>query len=616
MNKTNVMNKPIITIFLLLACLQAAFAGPVTPDRAQRVAESFFATQPQTRASGPARTRLAWRLTDGRSQSDLLYAFDNESAGGYVLVAGEEAAAPVLGYSLSGSFPTQDMPEAMRDLLDYYANVLRMARERKWVATKTSDNLISSQFVRLETAWWSQGDPYNRYCPVIDGKRCVTGCTATAIGIIMNYHRWPERGSGDLPSYSYNYNGVSNTVPGHSLGHSYDWEAMNRPEGRDDDQIARLLYDIGVMVEMSYTPGASGAGTSYVKRLSQYFGYDKDIRGYYREYTTDAEWEQVIRNEIDAKRPVLFSGFLPDSGHAMVIDGYSGRYFGINFGWGGGYGAREGYSNPNKDGHWFLLTPVEGHEKDLVYFNNWQDIYCNIKPDAGGEPDWFSSTTVSGNLGLPYDFSVGHEFVLSQYIRYDREDVECAYVLFDQAGNVKEQISEPFTSGYFREQTCVISKQPRQGDWIAPAFIVDGKYRIPIHNRFAEFRFRNDSPQKDVKVGFVTENADEFLTASIRNSSEAELKNLKDYLYFRCYKDFTWDLLKADNGSSETVWASNERTTSYHDYYIEDEEGHFRCMSLFQEDVCYHLIHLDPGDYILRVRNPLTGESVTLNLTI
>ena len=205
------------------------------------------------------------------------------------------------------------------------------------MATKTSDNLISSQFVRLQTAWWSQGDPYNRYCPVIDGKRCVTGCTATAIGIIMNYHRWPERGSGNLPSYSYNYNGVSNTVPGHSLGHSYDWEAMNRQEGRDDDQIARLLYDIGVMVEMSYTPGASGAGTSYVNRLSQYFGYDKDIRGYYREYTMDAEWEQVIRNEIDAKRPVLYSGFRPDGGHAMVIDGYSGRYFGINFGWGGGY---------------------------------------------------------------------------------------------------------------------------------------------------------------------------------------------------------------------------------------------------------------------------------------
>jgi hypothetical protein len=39
-------------------------------------------------------------------------------------------------------------------------------------------------------------------------------------------------------------------------------------------------------------------------------------------------------------------------------------------------------------------------------------------------------------------------------------------------------------------------------------------------------------------------------------------------------------------------------------------------MSLFNEDICYHLIHLDPGDYILRIKNPLTGENVTINLTI
>lgn len=613
MNKTNDMRKPII-ILLLLACLQPCFAGPVTPDLAQRVAESFFAAQPQTRASGTTRVKMAWRLSDEETKADLLYAFENESAGGYVIVAGEDAATPVLGYSLSGSFPAQDMPEAMRDLLDYYGNVLRLARERKWVATKSGNSLISSQFVRLETAWWSQGDPYNRYCPVINGTRCVTGCVATAIGIIMNYHRWPERGSGDLPSYSYNYNGVSNSVSGHSLGHSYDWEAMNRAEGRDDDQIARLLYDIGVMVQMHYTPSASGAGSSYVRRLSDYFGYDKDIRRYSRNNTTDASWEQVIREEIDAKRPVLYSGSRPEGGHAMVIDGYSGRYFGINFGWGGGYGAREGYSNPNKDGHWFLMTPVEGHEQDLAYYNASQDIYCNIKPDAGGEPDWLSNANLHGNLGLPYDFSVGQEFVLSQYIWTDK-DYECVYVLFDQAGNVKERISEPFTSGYFKAQTCVISKQPKQGDWIAPAFLVDGKALVPNHSRFAEFRFQDTSPQKEVQIGFVTENADEFLTRSIR-STASSLRDLKDYLYFRCNKDFTWELLKSADGSTERLWGSESVTSNYYEFYVKDADDRFRCLSLFQEDICYHLVHLDHGDYILRIKNPLTGESVSVNLTI
>ena len=620
MNKTNAMNKPIITILLLLACLQMGFAGPVTPDQAQRVAESFFTTQPLTRASGSANVRLAWRLSDEKTETDLLYAFDNGSSGGYVIVAGDDAASPVLGFSLSGSFPAQDMPEAMKDLLDYYGNVLRMAREKNWVATSSGDLFNPEQIVRLKTAWWSQGDPYNRYCPVIDGERCVTGCTATAIGIIMNYHRWPERGSGDLPSYSYKYNGVDNTVEGHSLGHSYDWEAMNREEGRDDDQIARLLYDIGVMVKMSYTTSASAASTSYVKRLSEYFSYDKDIRGYSRRSLADAQWEQMIRNEIDARRPVLFSGFRPDGGHAMVIDGYSGRYFGINFGWGGGYGARDGYSNPNKDGHWFLLTPIEGHEQDLAYYNGAQDIYCNIKPDEGSPaPDWFATASVQENLGLPYDFSLGQEFFVCQQIRTDNA-VQCEYVLLDQAGNVKEQISEPFVLDRFYYRTpCVINKQPAKGDRIVPVFLVDGNRMIPNHNRFGEFRFQDASPRKEVQIGFVTENGDgyEFLVNSIRSGDlYDDLRDLKDYLYFRCYKDFVWELLKTASGTTETIWASDDRAYVTYEDFVQDSETSFRCMSRFQEDICYHLIHLDPGDYILRIKNPLTGESIALNLTI
>jgi hypothetical protein len=512
------------------------------------------------------------------------------------------------------------MPEAMQDLLDYYGNVLRIAREKNWVATSSGVSFDPDHIFRLETAWWSQGDPYNRYCPVIDGKRCVTGCVATAIGIIMNYHRWPEHGSGELPSYSYSYNGVENTVEGHSLGHSYDWEAMNRKEGRDDDQIARLLYDVGVMVKMSYTPSASGAGTSYVKRLSEYFGYDKDIRGYERSFCLDEQWEQLIRDEIDARRPVLYSGFRPEGGHAMVIDGYNGRYFGINFGWGGGYGARDGYSNPNQDGHWFLLAAIEGHEQDLAYYNGWQDIYCNIKPDEGSlAPDWLSTAAVWENLGLPYEFSIGQEFFIHQRFFTNNEEVQCEYVLFDQAGKVKEQISEPFVVNNSHETVpCVINRQPSQGDWIMPVFLVDGNRVIPNHNRFAEFRFQNASPKAEVQVGFVTENSEEFLIKSIRSGNlEDELLNLKDYLYFRCYKDFIWELQKAESGNSSTVWASDARTVYIGDVYIEDDDlGRYRCMSLFNEDICYHLIHLDPGDYILRIKNPLTGENVTINLTI
>lgn len=620
MNRANVMNKSIITIFLLLACLQSGYAGPVTQDQAQRVAENFFATQPQTRASGSNNVRLAWRLSDEKTKTDLLYAFDNDSAGGYVIVAGEDAASPVLGFSLSGSFPAQDMPEAMQDLLQYYGNALRLAREKNWTATSSIRSFNPDQIVRLKTAWWSQGDPYNRYCPVINGKRCVTGCVATAIGIIMNYHRWPERGHGDLPSYSYKYNGVENTVEGHSLGHSYDWEAMNREEGRDDDQIARLLYDIGVMVEMSYTPSASGAVASFVKRLSKYFDYDEDMRDYSRTEKTDAQWEQLIRNEIDAKRPVLYSASSLESGHAMVIDGYSGRYFGINFGWGGGYGAREGYSNPNKDGHWFLLTPVEGHERDMATYYYSQEVIVNIKPDEGGVSDWTDDAYALGNIGLPYDFTVGREFVISQLL-YTSQTAQCEYVLFDEAGNLKERISDPFevTPYMWRDISCVISKQPGQGDWIAPVFFVDGNRWIPDHNRFAEFRFQKASPQKEVLVGFFTEkdqDVTDFLMNTVR-VGEPILRDMQDYLYFCCYKDFTWELLKTEEGSQEKKWGSEDRTSNWPAASnVDDGDNRYRFMTLFREDTCYHLIHLDPGEYILRIKNPLTGEKIEMNLTI
>lgn len=620
MNKTSVMNKPIIFILLLLASLQTVFAGPVTQDQAQRVAESFFITQPRTRAAGSANVKLAWRLSDEQTKTDLLYAFDNGSSEGYVIVAGDDAASPVLGFSLSGSFPAQDMPEAMQDLLQYYGNALRLARKKNWTATSSASSFNPEQIVRLETANWSQADPYNRYCPVIDGQHCVTGCVATAIGIVMNYHRWPERGSGNLPSYSYTYYGVKHKVEGYSLGHSYDWEAMNRKEGRDNDQIARLLYDIGVMVNMSYTPYASGASTYFVRRLSEYFGYDEDIRDYARTQKTDAQWEQLIRDEIDAKRPVIYSASNLTSAHAMVIDGYCGRYFGINFGWDGSYGALEGYSNPNRDGHWFLLTPVEGHERDMATYYYGQDVVCNIKPDESGVPDWTARAYALGNIGLPYDFTVGRQFTICQMFNAD-QTANCEYVLFDKAGNLKERISYPFeATPYFRSNIpCVISVQPEQGDWIAPVCFVDGKRWIPDHNRFAEFHFQEGSPQKEVLVGFFTEkNQDvtDFLMNTLR-VGEPILRDMQDYLYFRCYKDFTWELLKTDGDSQEKKWGSEDSSTGWPaESNVEDGGNRYRFMTLYQEDLCYHLIHLDPGDYILRIKNPLTGESVTLNLTI
>lgn len=609
------MKKTIITILLTVSCLVAGYAGPVSSARARKVAESFFVKNSRTKATGPVDVRLAFSLPDTGTRDDLLYVFDNASSGGYVIISGEEGVAPVLGFSTSGSFPSGNMPESMRSMLDYYGDVLRLAREKRW-QTKASDGEINLDgAVRLETVRWGQADPYNRYCPVFDGERCLTGCVPTAIGIIMAYHAWPERGIGELPSYSISIRGGSYTVEGYSLGHKYDWPSML--SGQADDQIARLLYDVGVMVQVDFGVSGSGARGGAISRLSQYFGYDKDLRIHTRERFSDLQWEQLVRDDIDAGRPVYYTGNqVGSSGHAMVIDGYSGRYFSINFGWG------------DAD-QWFMLTPAEGHEGDLVSYYRQQMIACNIKPDAGGEPDWFSTVYVEGNLGLPYDFAVGKEFTLRQTFAPNALQMQCEYALFDRAGNLKELISSPFNievsevgSRQGKQIRCAIKNQPNAGDWIAATTEVDGKRRILQHNRFAEFRFVGNSVKDGVRVGFVTENnaSEGFLSSVIRDGyNEYSIRSLKDYLYFCCYQDYVWELVKVEGGSEQMLWASDPSSHiyshSYSQFFMTDSIG-YRCQSLASEDICYHLIHLEKGNYVLRIKNPLTGESVTLNLTV
>ena len=114
-------------------------------------------------------------------------------------------------------------------------------------------------------------------------------------------------------------------------------------------------------------------------------------------------------------------------------------------------------------------------------------------------------------------------------------------------------------------------------------------------------------------IGFVTENEANAAGSFMENALRAGLgivSNMSDYLYFRCYKDYVWELLKTEAPFTLTCWASSDGSTNWGDYFVTGGPDRYSCMSLLREDICYQLIHLDPGEY------PLTGESVTINLTI
>lgn len=617
------MKKIVFLVWLLLSGCGIVRASVVTPEAARRTAESFLASRVLTKAS-PVSLVLAWRLPSAKpGGADLIYAYENRTTGGYVIVSGDDAVGPVLGYSAVGRFPAADMPDGMAYLMDYYADVINLSREKGWAAAAQNDAFDPSQIVRLKTAKWSQLYPYNTECPDIygNGSKPPVGCVATAIGIIMNYHRWPERGQGTLPAYSYKMEGRTFHIDGCTLGHRYDWDAMNA-ENPDYGEIARLLHEIGVMTEMMYYGTGSGTASQYVLRLSQYFGYDKAIKWLERKETTDARFESHIRAEIDEKRPVMFSSYnYTDGGHCMVIDGYCGRYFSINFGWGGNYEANVGYSNPQDEGAWFLLTPIQGHEKDFAAYNYDQSVFCGIRPDAGGS-DPLRGCMSDARLSLPYDFAVGKPFtVLISVLSSLPAD---AYVVHTDANdNIKETISgkthldgnDDRIFGWTTTPVeCKVNKSIEEGDRICVAMYQGGKRSFVESPRKAVVVFQKDSPTLGLLVGYVTGNRvnpdNEFLIQALRDGKSWNVReDWNEFFYFKCYKDLVWQIVNQKDGT--VVWDSGEL---YDRDVVHGEMPRFT--SLLQEDHFYNFNRLPRGDYTLRLKNPLTGESISIDITI
>ena len=190
----------------------------------------------------------------------------------------------------------------------------------------------------LLTTAWSQEDPYSR----LTGYN-YTGCVATAVAQIMYYHRWPERGKG---SYSYVVRSDNRTMSVDFSESVYPWDKMlpkyntrmALANAEACNAVALLMRDVGVSVNMQYTPTSSGAQTFMAaKALKTYFNYSTSMLNKSDEGA--AAFTQILRKEIENGFPVYMSGSVKSggSGHAWVVDGVDkDNLFHMNFGWGGG----------------------------------------------------------------------------------------------------------------------------------------------------------------------------------------------------------------------------------------------------------------------------------------
>jgi hypothetical protein len=332
--------KRIKTLFLLLclAVMNTVWAGPITESQAKSIAANFLANRGLPSSGLKTAHKAPHFGSSSTSDQAAFYVFNSERHNnGFVIVAGDDRAPAVLGYSDHGTFDVTDVPPAMQELLEGYTAQIEELDNGAIAATQLQ---TYGAITPLVGAAWSQNAPYNILLPYLpSGKHAYAGCVATALAQVMHYWQWPPRPTTAIPAYTSSTLGI--VMPELPVV-DFNWGAMQNTYQTTDTtssnalEAAKLTLYCAQAVEMNFKTASSGATTTRIPLcLSSYFGYSDAHTLRRTSYTTQG-WVDAIYSELAASRPVIFSGSKAESGHAFVCDGYDGNgMFHINWGWNG-----------------------------------------------------------------------------------------------------------------------------------------------------------------------------------------------------------------------------------------------------------------------------------------
>ncbi len=372
-------------LFTLLAL--SASAENISTNQAKKIAKDFFSNNRPQLQVNELKMVFDGETPESRSTgaNPALYVFDNPNGKGFVIVAGDDMAQPILGYSYENDFPSGQLPEHVEGWLNSLKQQINDGRKYGVVSKPNSRSLTRAGevIVQLKTAQWNQNAPYNQYSPTINGKKTPTGCTITAGAIVMKYHQWPKQGTGTIPGYTTGTHKIE--MPAIELGHTYEWSKMpdvyktNQYSQEQAHQVARLMADLGTMAKADYDLGGTGATSYYFAELFPvYMDYDKSALYRDRHEYSDSKWHELMKTELQQNRPVIYSGHNEESGHCFVLDGYtSDDFYSVNWGWGG-------YCNG-----YFLLNALvpsgSGTGGNNDHYNFYQSAVTGLMPNQGGD---------------------------------------------------------------------------------------------------------------------------------------------------------------------------------------------------------------------------------------
>ena len=311
------------------------------------------------------------------SNEAAYYIFNAEDNGGFVIVSGDDRIAPVLGYSDTGEFRIDNMPDNLRTWLDNYETQIKSLSSNNLMEQKSLVRSAKQAIEPLIKTEWGQAGAFNTRCPFVDGVHGKTGCVPTAIAQVMNYYKWPEQ-SPTLPSY---VTGTKKIEVEALPATNFKWNLMkntyaSNETGASADAVAELMRYCGQCVQVDYGIEGSGA-LLLLDNLVTYFEYSRDSHRIRRTNHTYSEWEAIIYNELQEGRPVLMDAYdATYTCHEFICDGYDGNgLFHMNWGW---YGGDNGYFllSVRNDGE----TKISSDETDVPNYCYQTGAVIGLKP--------------------------------------------------------------------------------------------------------------------------------------------------------------------------------------------------------------------------------------------
>ncbi|MBR2228926.1 MAG: C10 family peptidase [Prevotella sp.] len=498
------MKKIFIRIMVLIGMVMmanGAVAQQLTEQQAKERAGRFLKERRSQEAGGGRQEagvrregvrREGVTLAAARVEAKSIYAFNCEG-GGYAIASADSRALPVLGYSDTGSIDWERMPENMRVWLKLYDEAIATLGNRQDFkdGDMTGSHPTSRNGTQRQTRMdartavepliktnWYQIVPYYNECPLYDGadssqrgKRCLTGCTATATAQVMNYYQWPQEITDSLPGYDIETTYKDEKKVWHIDALppvTFAWQDVldcyleprdgslqpKEIHGTEAQQqaVATLMRYCGQAMKTTYGPAASATSTdAQYAALVKVFGYTAATKINFRTLYTIDEWEDIIYGELAAGRPVLYHGYSESEGHSFVCDGYDGDgLFHINWGWGG------------KDDGYFSLSVLNP-------YNN---------TSAG-----------SGSSGIGFSINQGAVIYLDPMMDPQPSPDEGKPELFQYEMSLEDNHTVRFTFGYRKDDAGIatvdnaIGIRNDDGEW-TPVFMGDLNDSIIYSNNY------------------------------------------------------------------------------------------------------------------------------------